>query len=81
MKMEWDYLNGWIQKGSYTKKNSTKMVNPVDIAGNTEEKERGVTGITRLEKRESIPGSAALQGDSLPVDHWVGQTVTQLGIH
>ena len=38
MKMEWDYLYGWIRKQSSMQK-SPKMVDPKDIAGNTEEEE------------------------------------------
>ena len=45
-KTEYDYLDGWIKKRSYThtkkkkkKKNSPKLMNPSDLAGNAEEEE------------------------------------------
>ena len=39
MKTECGYLCGWIIKRSHTPKSHQKMVNPIDLAGNTEEAE------------------------------------------
>ena len=39
MKMECDYLYGWIRKRLHNK-NLAQMVNPRDIAGNAEEEEQ-----------------------------------------
>ena len=33
MKMECDYLNGWIKKRSHTQNSHPKVVNPRDVAG------------------------------------------------
>ena len=38
--MECGYLYGWIKKNVTIRKNLTKVVNPRDMAGNTEEEEK-----------------------------------------
>ena len=40
MKMECDYLNGWIKKRSHTQKFHPKVVNPRDIAGERQKKKK-----------------------------------------
>ena len=42
-KTECDYLNGWIKKRSHTQKSHPKVVNPRDIAGERQKKNKNKT--------------------------------------
>ena len=59
MKMECDYLYGWIKTPTYAKI-SPKMVNPRDIAGNAEEGEpRDIAGNAEEGEPRDIAGNIA----------------------
>ena len=48
MKTECDYLCGWIKKWSHMQKSHQKMVNPTDIAWNSEEEEKKPMNLLKI---------------------------------